>query len=141
MKVMTSMFAILALAFAMAAGIVLAQAQTDQRFQSATAEAAGQAKSVEEGEHPVLGKVLFRHVTCVHYAGVEMPANRDGSFGGWVAKNEGGVQETMTIYENYIVKEAVAPDGTTYRESHPYDTLGSVEQLIPASALKPSKAN
>ena len=141
MKVMFSAIAIFTAVSATATGIVLAQAHRDQFVTSATADVRSPAASVDEGEHPVLGKVLFEHVTCVHYSGVEMPANPDGSFGGWVAKNEGGVQEKMTIYENYIVKESVSPDGTTFREIHPYDTLGSIEQLIPARARKSANAN
>ena len=139
MKAMTSTIAILLVAFATITGIVLAQVPNAQRSTNAAADLPSQAASFNDHEHPILGRVLFEHVTCVHYTGIGMPANSDGSFGGWVAPNEG--EGSMTIYENYIVTEEVAPDGTTFRDIRPYDTLGRIEQRIPAGALRSANAN
>lgn len=113
-------------------------AQTEDSLENAIAAPLQQTKAPE---HSVLGAVLFDHVTTVHFAGIDMPANTDGSFGGWNASHsatENGevVQEWITIYENYIVKEMQMPDGMVFRESRPYDTLGRIEQRIPANAVK-----
>ena len=82
MKAMISKIAILLVAFATITGIVLAQIPGGQRSTNAAADLPSQAASFNDHEHPVLGGVLFEHVTCVHYTGIGMPANSDGRFGG-----------------------------------------------------------
>jgi hypothetical protein len=82
-------------------------------------------------DHPsALGKLLFEHVTTVYFHGPGMPANSDGSLGGW-GTPKADVPVQMSIYENYIVQEALLPDGTIWRDYRAYDQIGRVEQLIP----------
>ena len=133
---MISAFSIPAIVFAAVTGVVLAQAPRNNRSTNGTAGAFVRATSIDDCEHPVLGRVLFENVTSVHFCGVTFPANSDGSFGGWVVGVDAGAESKMTIYENYIVKDILLPDGTVFRESRPYDTLGYIEQRIPVSAVK-----
>ena len=123
------------LAFVVITGIVFAQTRSESSSPASVVAPRDAEASVAKRVDPVLGKVLFEHVTSVHFCGVNMPSNSDGSLGAWVAKGE-GVPTEMTIYENFIVKEALLPDGTTYRETHPYDQLGPIEQRIPAKAKR-----
>ncbi|QDU36608.1 hypothetical protein Mal4_08950 [Maioricimonas rarisocia] len=141
MKSLIATFAILAVAFASIAGFVLAQAPNNSPSTVPIAEGRDKATTNNQFDHPVLGKVLFEHVTTVHYCDATFPANSDGSFGGWHVGDEYGAQSTMTIYENYIVQEHLLPDGTVFRDSRPYDTLGRIEQRIPPSAPKPTNTN
>lgn len=136
MKTLVSKFSVLAIALAAVTGIVLAQADRGHSSQNGTAVAPIEPKSIEDDDHPVLGRVLFENVTSVHFCGPTFPANSDGSFGGWVIGNDHGAKSKMTIYENYIVRETLLPDGSVFRESRPYETLGNIEQRIPARDLK-----
>lgn len=139
MKRMIATFSILAIACAAVTGLVLAQVPRNNQATNEIADTFGQAASLEDRGDPVLGRVLFEHVTSVHFCGATFPANSDGSFGGWHVGDDAGPDSKMTIYENYIVKDAFFPDGTLFRESRPYDTLGGIEQQIPASAVTRAK--
>jgi hypothetical protein len=139
MKATLSATAVIAVVFATITGFVLAQVPSDQRNTTAAVKPRSQSVSFHNDESLVLGRVLFENVSCVHYEGIEMPANSDGSFGGWVAPTEG--EGTMTIFENYIVSEVIDSDGSILRDIRPYDTLGRIEQRIPANAPSPANPN
>ncbi|WP_339748952.1 hypothetical protein [uncultured Rubinisphaera sp.] len=139
MKAMISTFSVLAVA--VVTGIVLAKAPNVNRSTESTADSIVRAASVDDDEHPVLGRVLFEHVTSVHFCSATFPPNNDGSLGGWIVGDDESAQSNMTIYENYIVKDYLLPDGTLFRESRPYDTLGNIEQRIPRGTLKPKQTN
>lgn len=141
MKTMITTFSVLAIAVASVTGIVLAQNPNDNGSAKATNSADIQAKPEDDGEHPVFGRVLFENVTSVHFCGATFPGNSDGSFGGWVIGEDGGAQSSMTIYENYIVKDSLLSDGTVFRESRPYETLGNIEQRIPPGTLRTKNSN
>ena len=110
-----------------------AEAFASEQPPKARDEFLDRAMPVDKGQHPVLGRVLFEHVTTVHFSGVGFPANKDGTLGGWGRSNDKGTQEKMTIFEKYIVKEVLLSDDTMYREIRPYDTLGRIEQQISIS--------
>lgn len=71
-----------------------------------------------------LGDLLFTDVVSVYFVGPGHPANPDGSLGGLVL----GDYAQMKIYERYIVREVTNSNGETFRELHPYETLGKIEQ-------------
>ncbi|WP_339749504.1 hypothetical protein [uncultured Rubinisphaera sp.] len=131
MKVMIFTVSVLLIAVAAVTGIVLAQIPSDNSSLQRTNDCIIHTKSTDDGEHPVLGRVLFENVTHVHFCGVSFPANPDGSFGGWVLADDEGTHSKMTIYENYIVQDHLRADGIVFRECRPYDKLGNIEQQIP----------
>lgn len=89
------------------------------------AEAARQGKAA-------LGELLFTDVVSVHFVGPGHPANPDGSLGGLVL----GDYAEMKIYERYIVREITNSRRETFRELHPYETLGKIEQRFVSPGIK-----
>lgn len=83
-----------------------------------------------------LGDLYFTDVVSVHFVGPGHPANPDGSLGGLVL----GDYTQMKIYERYIVREATNSTGETFRELHPYETLGKIEQRFASPSCKAKQA-
>ena len=79
-----------------------------------------------------LGDLLFTDVVTVYFVGPGHPANPDGSLGGLVL----GDYAQMKIYERYIVREITNSQGETFRELHPYETLGKIEQRFVDPGVK-----
>lgn len=87
-----------------------------------------------DNDESTFGKQLFGNVTSVYFSGPSMPANSDGSFGGLVDDQDSA---NITIYERFVVRKVVAPDGTVTRTVEPYDKLGRFEQRCePSNAAK-----
>lgn len=140
MKSVNPKFAILAVAFATVTGIVVARPPTRLLSTAPIPDARYQTTTIDRCNNSILGKVLFENVTSVHFSGVDMPANSDGSFGGWVLEDAPTLTTQMTIYENFIVQEMRDPDGTAYRVTRSYDKLGRIEQRISGKAEREPNA-
>jgi hypothetical protein len=84
-----------------------------------------------------LGKLLFTDVVRVDFSGPGVPANPDGSLGGWVPEDGG----QMKIYENYICREFTDQTGNTSREFRAYEKLGRIQQVRRATTIDKLKSS